>query len=143
MFMDRRHSRMATTRAARSDGKLHVRAVRNSQANLDGGLGEVVSFAVEDNGIGFTDAHRDSFDTLYTDLKIGDGGKGFGRFIGLKYFEDLQVRSVYRDGVAFKSRCFSMGDGHQIIVGEEVKASRRNGYRVDRNARQAPKGERI
>ncbi|HMW55136.1 ATP-binding protein [Accumulibacter sp.] len=113
----------AVDETARSDGKLRVRAVRSAQAELDGGLGEVVGFAVEDNGIGFTDVHRDSFDTLYTDLKIGDGGKGFGRFIGLKYFEDLQVKSVYRDGIAFKSRSFSIGDGHQIIVHEQVKES--------------------
>jgi len=37
---------------------------------MDGGLPEVSSFEIEDNGIGFTNENRDAFDTLYTDLKI-------------------------------------------------------------------------
>lgn len=113
----------AIDETGRKDGKVMVRAQRSSQAELDGGLPEVIGFAIEDNGIGFTDAHRNSFDTLYTDLKITEGGKGFGRFTGLKYFEDLHVKSVYRDGSGFKSRSFSMGKEHEIIVHEKVAAS--------------------
>ncbi|GBC54731.1 hypothetical protein PSNTI_01790 [Stutzerimonas stutzeri] len=84
---------------------------------------EVTGFDIEDNGIGFTDANRNSFDTLYTDLKIAEGGKGFGRFTGLKYFEDLHVKSDYHDGIAFKARSFSMGKEHEIIVHEKVAPS--------------------
>ena len=105
------------------DGTVQIRARRSSQAEHDGSLPEVVGFDIEDNGIGFTDAHRKSFDTLYTDLKITEGGKGFGRFTSLKYFEDLHVKSVYHDGSSFRSRSFSMGKEHEIIVREKVAAS--------------------
>lgn len=109
----------------RKNGKVVVRAQRSSQVESDGSLGEVLGFDIEDNGIGFTDAHRKSFDTLYTDFKIAEGGKGFGRFTSLKYFEDLHIKSIYRDGNNFKSRNFSMGKEHEIIVREKVRASDR------------------
>ena len=111
--------------ASRADGKVSIRALRSSQIELDGSLPEVSSFEIEDNGIGFSDAHRNSFDTLYTDLKILEGGKGFGRFTGLKYFEDLHVKSVYRDNDSFKARSFSMGKENDIIVHEKVAVSER------------------
>lgn len=104
----------------RTDGKVAIRMKRHNQNELDGSLPEVHSIEIEDNGIGFTDAHRDSFDTLYTDLKIEEGGKGFGRFTCLKYFEDLHIRSVYRDKGGFKTRSFSMGKDNDIIVNEKV-----------------------
>jgi hypothetical protein len=107
----------------RKDGKVTVRAQRSGQTELDGSLPEVIGFEIVDNGIGFTETHRKSFDTLYTDLKITEGGKGFGRFIGLKYFEDLHVKSTYRDGDGFKLRSFSMGKEHEIIVREKVVAT--------------------
>lgn len=113
----------AIDEAGRKDGKVQVRTQRNAQVELDGSLPEVTGFDIEDNGIGFNDAHRNSFDTLYTDLKIAEGGKGFGRFTGLKYFEDLHVKSIYRDGAVFKARSFSMGKEHEIIVREKVTPS--------------------
>ena len=113
----------AIDESGRRDGKVSIRTQRNSQTELDGSLPEVHSFEIEDNGIGFTDAHRDSFDTLYTDLRIEEGGKGFGRFTCLKYFEDLHVKSVYRDGSRFKGRSFSMGKANDIIVHEKVTVS--------------------
>ncbi len=115
----------AIDETSRTDGKVSIRALRSSQTEMDGGHPEVGSFEVEDNGIGFTDAHRNSFDTLYTDLKIEEGGKGFGRFTSLKYFEDLHVESVYRDGSAFKARKFSMGKDNDIIVYEKVAVSKK------------------
>ncbi|MCI2810426.1 MAG: ATP-binding protein [Aromatoleum sp.] len=113
----------AIDEAGRKDGKVQVRTQRNAQVELDGSLPEVTGFDIEDNGIGFNDAHRNSFDTLYTDLKIAEGGKGFGRFTGLKYFEDLHVKSIYRDGAVLKARSFSMGKEHEIIVREKVTPS--------------------
>ena len=105
----------------RYDGKVFVRAKRSTQGELDGSLPEVIGFDIEDNGIGFNDAHRKSFDTLYTDLKIAEGGKGFGRFTCLKYFESLYVKSIYHNGDGFKLRSFSMGKEYEIIVHEKVK----------------------
>jgi hypothetical protein len=110
----------AIDETGRRDGKVTLRVQRSGQTELDGGLPEVIGFDIVDNGIGFNEVHRNSFDTLYTDLKITEGGKGFGRFIGLKYFEDMHVKSVYRDGDCFKVRSFSMGKEDEIIVHEKV-----------------------
>ncbi len=52
-----------------------------------GGLAPVQSLEIVDNGVGFTQSNRDSFDTYYSDLKSNMGGKGFGRFMYLKYFD--------------------------------------------------------
>lgn len=105
----------------KTDGKITIRVQRNNQIQIEGTIRDVRSFEIEDNGIGFTDTHRDSFDTLYTDKKIQEGGKGFGRFTSLKYFEDLNVKSIFQDGDGFKKRCFSMGKGKSIIVKEKIE----------------------
>ena len=113
----------AIDETGRKDGKVSILAHRSGQAEIDGSLPDVAGFDIEDNGVGFTKAHRDSFDTLYTDLKIAKGGKGFGRFTCLKYFEDLHVKSVFKDGESFMVRSFSMGKEHEIIVREKVTGS--------------------
>lgn len=107
----------------RTDGKITIRAHRANQLELSSGLSEVLSIEIEDNGVGFTDENRKSFDTLYTNLKINEGGKGFGRFTCLKYFENLNVESVYRDKDGFKQRKFSMGKDNEIIVNEKISES--------------------
>lgn len=109
----------AIDEAGQTAGRVSVRAVRGNQPELDGGLPNITGFEVQDNGVGFTDEHRNSFDTLYTDHRIAEGGKGFGRFICLKYFEDLRIESVYQRDSRFFSRSFSMGKNQDIIVGEK------------------------
>ena len=104
-------------------GQVSIRTIRDSQSELDGSLPQVTGFEIRDNGVGFTQAHRDSFDTLYTDRRISEGGKGFGRFICLKYFGGLHIESVYLDGARVMSRSFSMGTGYDIIVGERITES--------------------
>jgi len=102
-----------------TEGKITIRIHRSGQSESDG-LSEVHSVEIEDNGIGFTNENRQSFDTLYSDLKINEGGKGFGRFTCLKYFDNLYVESVYRDKNSFKQRNFSMGKDNDIIVDETI-----------------------
>jgi hypothetical protein len=101
-----------------SSGEVKIRAIRSAQLETDGGLSDITGFEIQDNGIGFTDENRDSFDTLYSDLKISDGGKGFGRFTCLKYFDRLHVDSDYQLGELFSHRSFRMGNGKDIIVDE-------------------------
>ena len=101
-------------------GRIAIRVLRSQQIELDGSAPDIVGFAIEDNGVGFTNEHRNSFDMLYTDLKIKQGGKGFGRFVCLKYFEDLLVDSTYEQNSQFKRRQFSMGKEYQIVVNETV-----------------------
>ena len=107
----------------RQDGKVSIRVIRSLQTELDKSLSPIVGFEVLDNGIGFTNEHLESFDTLYTDAKSSEGGKGFGRFSCLKYFKNFQVESVYRDGDDFKERIFSMGNARDIVVNEKSSNS--------------------
>jgi hypothetical protein len=107
----------------RKDGKVTIRALRSGQLELDDTVPAIVGFEVEDNGVGFNDEHRDSFDTLYSDLKVNEGGKGFGRFTCLKHFEDLHVVSVFNGADGYRQRRFSMGKEHDIIVNEVVSGS--------------------
>ncbi len=114
----------AIDEAAPEHGEVFVRAIREGQSELYGTLPEISGFEIEDNGIGFTDEHRDSFDTLYTDHRISEGGKGFGRFTCLKYFDNVHVDSVYQHGSGFRSRSFDMGKKFDIIVGEKINFSK-------------------
>ena len=111
----------------RPDGKVSIRVLRSDQTELlYGGLPDITGFEVEDNGIGFTDKHRNSFDTLYTDHRIKEGGKGFGRFTCLKYFNNLLVESVYWEDTESKCRKFQMGKEHDIIINENFSESDKN-----------------
>lgn len=103
-------------------GRVTILVHRSSQEELDGGLASPESFTIIDNGIGFNQWNRDHFDTLYTDHKLHQGGKGFGRFTWLKYFDDLVVESVFETNEGRMRRSFSMGTRTEIIVGEKVEA---------------------
>jgi len=101
-------------------GSVKITILRSTQAELGDALPAVDGFIVEDDGIGFDQRNRDSFDTLYTDWKANDGGKGFGRFTYLKYFDTCEVESVFRDSETLRSRRFKMGMAADIIVGEAI-----------------------
>src|SRR5271156_749805 len=62
------------------NGLVEIDILRTGQADMIDRLEDVDGFTVKDNGIGFTKTNRDAFDTLYTERKVLDGGKGFGRF---------------------------------------------------------------
>ena len=68
------------------DGRIDIVVERSNQEDVDKKMPPMTSFLIKDNGIGFTDENQDSFDTLYSDYKLPQGGKGFGRLICLKYF---------------------------------------------------------
>lgn len=106
-------------------GRVNVTVLRSSQAELGEQLSAVDGFVVVDDGIGFDKENRDSFDTLYSDWKATDGGKGFGRFTCLKYFDKLQVDSVFADGERLLSRHFTMGKDADIITDEKVDTASR------------------
>jgi len=101
------------------NGLVEIEVLRNGQADIIDRLEDVDGFRVKDNGIGFTKTNRDAFDTLYTEQKIADGGKGFGRFTCLKYFDRVKVSSTFADGDAFRDRSFRMGLDKDIIVDEK------------------------
>ncbi len=101
------------------NGLVEIEVLRNGQADVLDRLEDVDGFVVKDNGIGFTKSNRDAFDTLYTEQKIADGGKGFGRFTCLKYFDRVKVSSTFAEGDAFRDRSFRMGLDKDIIVDEK------------------------
>ncbi len=103
-----------------TEGEIKIFVRRSKQQQLDGGLPEIHSFKIWDNGIGFTDENRGAFDTIFTDRKIEEGGKGFGRFTCLKYFEDVDIDSIYLDAGSYKRRTFSMGKENEIVVNERI-----------------------
>lgn len=105
------------------NGLIQIEVLRSGQADIIDRLEDIDGFIVKDNGVGFTKNNRDSFDTLYTEQKIADGGKGFGRFTCLKYFSRVKVASTFADGDAFHDRSFRMGLDKDIIVDEKMTAS--------------------
>lgn len=102
------------------DGLITIVLKRSGQAEvegLQGGDRGIEEILISDNGVGFNDINQDSFDTLYSDLKIDEGGKGFGRLTYLKYFDDVWISSVYRktDG-SYWTFDFKMGDEKHFIT---------------------------
>jgi hypothetical protein len=105
------------------EGDIKVLLKRSQQTEAYGSWPPIESICVIDNGIGFTDENRESFDTLLSDYKLKQGGKGFGRFTCLKYFENVHIDSIFFDSKNYKRRKFSMGKENDIIVNEIVNPS--------------------
>ena len=68
--------------------------------------GEVTSFIITDNGVGFNDDNLDAFFTSDTQYKVRRGGKGVGRFLWLKAFEYAEIESHYRENGKLLKRAF-------------------------------------
>tara|TARA_R110002124_G_scaffold164209_2_gene331550 strand:- start:3214 stop:5220 length:2007 start_codon:yes stop_codon:yes gene_type:complete len=105
------------------NGLVEIEVLRNGEPDIIDRLEGVDGFVVKDNGMGFTESNRNAFDTLYTERKIADGGKGFGRFTCLKYFDRVTVTSTFADGESYRDRRFSMGLDKDIIVDEQLTDS--------------------
>lgn len=100
-----------------------IKVIRDQALNFDDSLPTVQSIEIHDTGIGFTQENRDSFDTLYSLTKKEAGGKGFGRFMFLKYFSDVRVESNYREKDKNFVRKFRFGRKYEIIVDETNEPS--------------------
>lgn len=109
----------------RKDGVIEITAIRSDQCPLDldnDARPNIIGFKIKDNGVGFTNQNRDSFDTLYSDQKIKTGGKGFGRFMFLKYYKLAKVESTYEENnTTFKRSFIFTINGHNIqnLIQEE------------------------
>lgn len=55
--------------------------------------------AISDNGIGLNPPHLASFETCDTRQKYAIGGKGVGRLVWIKVFDNIQVKSTYETGL--------------------------------------------
>lgn len=64
------------------------------------------SFTITDNGIGMNSANYQSFNTAYSTLKIKKGCKGIGRFLWLKAFQSVKIKSIFQEDGRFFQREF-------------------------------------
>jgi anti-sigma regulatory factor (Ser/Thr protein kinase) len=103
-------------------GEISILAYRSPQGSLgqviDDELPPFVKFVIRDNGVGFNDKNLESFNTIYTDKKIREGGKGVGRFVFLKYFDEVKIESVFAERGAFYKRKFRFVQDDIIIQDE-------------------------
>lgn len=107
------------------NGKIEIILHREKVLEIDNSIPSVKTIEIRDNGIGFTQENRDSFDTFYSEYKKSIGGKGFGRFMYVKYFNNVYVNSVFKDGnETLSSRYFRFGREYEIIVDEKVELSK-------------------
>jgi hypothetical protein len=84
----------------------------------------IVGFSITDTGMGFTDANFNSFDTVDSDLKQAEGGKGLGRFVWLVAFDRVEIDSDYRNVQGeLKRRTFSFVPGSDVIDPPTIKDS--------------------
>ncbi|MBX3024684.1 ATP-binding protein [bacterium] len=85
-----------------SNATIDVMIDRGAQASLmpNSPPPDITGFTIRDDGIGFTDEHFRSFNTTDTDQKAAKGGKGVGRLLWLKAFEQAAVDSVFMNGAS-------------------------------------------
>jgi hypothetical protein len=101
------------------NGKIDIVVHRENVLEFDNAKPYIKSIEIIDNGVGFSQDNRESFDTYLSATKIEIGGKGFGRFMYLKYFNEAKIQSVYKEGNIYKFRNFRFGKQDEIIVDEK------------------------
>lgn len=100
-------------------GKIEIIVHRELTLNFDDAKPYIKSVQIIDNGAGFNLTNRESFDTYLSATKVDTGGKGFGRFMYLKYFNDAIIKSQFNEDGKCKFRNFHFGKQDEIIVNEE------------------------
>lgn len=92
------------------DGHIRITVIREQAVVPTDAHGNyiapIVSFEIEDNGIGFTDDNYKSFETVDGRRKAARGGKGVGRLLWLKAFDAVEVASTYPEHRAWWKRSF-------------------------------------
>jgi hypothetical protein len=69
------NSFQAIREAKNKTGAIHIE-IQRQQSLLDQESAPIANFVIQDNGVGFNDRNFDSFNTLYSDHKMKEGGKG-------------------------------------------------------------------
>jgi len=117
----------AIEESKRTDGEIIVSLKRDTQGQIqfdDDSLPDVTSVAIIDNGIGFNDENTNSFNMLYSPQKKKAGGKGFGRFMFLKYFDEVKVDSVFETADGYARRMFDFAVGNQMVANQTIERAR-------------------
>jgi len=121
------NSLQAISAADRKPGKIQIRLIRSAdevQLATNGSsrgpepLGSILKVEITDDGEGFTNANMESFDTLDSQYKASIGGKGVGRLLWLFFFDEVRVKSFFREDEQMKTRefAFSVENGVQLAV---------------------------
>lgn len=93
----------ATWEMPEKQGEVNITVIRDVPPELLGLVEQeammrnqpIESFIIEDNGIGFNDDNLKSFNTAHSRFKKKYGGKGVGRFLWLKAFDNVRIESLY------------------------------------------------
>ena len=105
----------------------HITVIANRpderQIKMDGEeeLNHFEEFIVTDNGEGFTERNYKSFLEAYTTYKIQKGCKGIGRFLWLKAFNKIEIKSVYIEDGKWYQREFTFSLENTIEPEENRK----------------------
>jgi hypothetical protein len=89
------------------DGRIDIRVERIPEREIDAGDGlhaPIAGFLITDNGPGFNEENFQSFETSDSTLKQELGGRGVGRLLWLKAFEDVAVDSIFVEPGTNRSR---------------------------------------
>jgi hypothetical protein len=75
--------------------------------------------AISDNGVGLTPSHLLAFETCDTRQKYSIGGKGVGRLIWVKVFDEIRVKSTFEVGIdKYETVTFKFDPNHdESLVG--------------------------
>lgn len=92
---------------------------------------DILDIRITDNGEGFTESNMESFLTLDSRAKAGLGGKGVGRLVWLKFFDHVDIESIFKHNGKLRQRRlrFSLTDG-VVEEPEETIDSDTEGSRV-------------
>ena len=85
------------------------------------------SFTVIDNGEGFTNSNYDSFLEAYSAKKISKGCKGIGRFLWLKAFDSVEIKSSFFEEGKCMVREFKFTAENGIEPKNNIKSSSSEG----------------
>jgi hypothetical protein len=77
-----------------TDHKITV-AIEREPDLLGTKQGQIFSFVITDTGVGFNKENFDSFNELFSERKLPQGGKGVGRTLWLKAFHHVDIDSTF------------------------------------------------
>lgn len=117
----------------KKDGEIIITLIRENKIpnaidkNNEESIPQVISIKIQDNGIGFNNSNLEAFNTIYTEQKLSRGGKGFGRFVFLKYFNNVKINSVYFENNNYLERTFEFINNDDIIQNKlDKKTNKKN-----------------
>ena len=79
----------------------------------------IKNIIIEDNGVGFTEENYSSFSKSDSTYKKAIGGKGVGRFLWLKAFDNAIVDSTYNNEDKIYNRKFTFSMDREVIRDNE------------------------